>query len=82
MTPYERAKVLDTFLRLQREAREARKVEDAKNPQKVMQDLSLCISAGTIKPSMNPHIRLAKKRLGATIDPRETGMRTHTLKFD
>ena len=78
MTPYERSKVLETFLRLQRDEREARKIMDAKDPQRIQQDLSMCISVGEIKPGPNPHVKLAEKRLG----PAHGAMRQTGVRFD
>ena len=68
MTPYERSKVLETFTRLQRDMNrgESSKVRAAvaRDPQRMQQDLSSCISVGTVKAGPNPHVKLVEKRLG------------------
>ena len=74
MTPYERSKVLETFLRMQREMREQNKSLDAKNPLRIKQDLSMCISVGTVKAGPNPHVKMAEKKLGFS--------QASNLKFD
>ena len=64
MTPYERSKVLDTFLRLQREAEKKGKADQG-SPERIKQDLSLCLNVGEIKPGPNPFIKVAEKKMGA-----------------
>ena len=64
MTPYERSKVLETFLRLQREMRDDTKMNDQKDPRRIQQDLSMCLSVGTVKAGPNPHVRMAEKKFG------------------
>lgn len=63
MTPYEKSKVVETFLHLQRDAEKSRKVEP--HPNRISQDLSLCLNVGEIKPSPNPFIKAAEKKLGS-----------------
>lgn len=83
MTPYERSKVLDTYLRLQREEGrgEAHKLsKDAKTqPHRISQDLSMCISVGEIKPSANPYVKLMEKRFG---NLKNKASSPSTIKFD